>query len=156
MNDQQDDDEVEVDEAADDDEFGDGWDDDDDWEDDEDDGSSLLDAFGSGGGLDMGALLGQALQMRDQLLAAQADAANAEVEGQAGGGVVRVRVTGGMEFRSVLIDPTVVDADDVELLQDLVLAALHDAVAQVGALSHQAMGGLDLGNLGGLLGGPPS
>ncbi|MFL6265463.1 MAG: YbaB/EbfC family nucleoid-associated protein, partial [Actinomycetes bacterium] len=74
------------------------------------------------------------------------------VEGQSGGGVVKVSVTGSGEFRSVKIDPKAVDPDDVEMLEDLVLAAIHDAMGQVSDLSQQAMGGLDLGGLGGLLG----
>jgi nucleoid-associated protein EbfC len=104
---------------------------------------------------DLGALMRQAQAMQEQLVAAQAQASETEVEGQAGGGVVRIRVTGGMEFRSVTIDPDAVDPDDVEMLQDLVLAALHDAMARVGELQQGAMGGLDLGglDLGGLLGG---
>lgn len=100
-------------------------------------------------GLDMGALLEQASKMQEQLLAAQQQAADAVVEGVAGGGVVKIRVTGTMEFQSVTIDPTAVDPDDVEMLQDLVLAALHDAVTQVGELQEGSMGlgGLDLGDL---------
>ena len=107
-----------------------------------------------GGQPDMGALLKQAQQMQEQLLAAKAEAETQEVEGQAGGGVVKVRVTGGMEFRSVTIDPSAVDPDDVSMLEDLVLAAIRDAVAKAGAVSEQAMGGFDLGGLGsGLFGG---
>jgi len=101
---------------------------------------------------DMGDLLKQAQKMQEQLMEAQATAAEQVVEGQAGGGVVKVTVTGGMEFRSVTIDPDAVDPDDVAMLEDLVLAAIHDAVAKVNDLSQQAMGGLDLGGLGGLLG----
>ena len=101
---------------------------------------------------DMGDLLKQAQKMQEQLMEAQATAAEQVVEGQAGGGVVKVTVTGGMEFRSVTIDPDAVDPDDVAMLEDLVLAAIHDAVTKVNALSQQAMGGLDLGGLGGLLG----
>jgi hypothetical protein len=69
--------------------------------------------------------------------------------------VVRVEATGGLEFRSVTIDPTAVDPDDVEMLQDLVLAALHDVVAKANETQSGAMGGVDLGglDLGGLLGG---
>ena len=104
-----------------------------------------------GGMPDIGALLEQAQAMQQQLLSAQAEAAEQEVEGVAGGGAVRVVVTGGMEFRSVTIDPSAVDPDDVEMLQDLVLAALHDATAKANELSSQALGGL--GGLGGLLGG---
>ena len=101
---------------------------------------------------DMGDLLKQAQKMQEQLMEAQATAAEQVVEGQAGGGVVKVTVTGGMEFRSVTIAPDAVDPDDVAMLEDLVLAAIHDAVAKVNDLSQQAMGGLDLGGLGGLLG----
>ena len=107
---------------------------------------------GGGGGFDFGALMEQAGQMQAQLVAAQEQAAATEVEGVAGGGAVRVTVTGAWEFRSVTIRPDAVDPDDVEMLQDLVLAALNDAAASVAQL---ASGGLDLGDvdLGGLLGG---
>ena len=101
---------------------------------------------------DMNDLLKQAQQMQQQLMDAQQAAAKEVVEGQSGGGVVKVTVTGGMEFQSVTIDPAAVDPDDVAMLEDLVLAAIHDAVAKVSELSQQAMGGLDLGGLGGLLG----
>src|SRR6266700_926273 len=100
----------------------------------------------------MGDLLKQAQKMQEQLMEAQAAAAEQDVEGHAGGGVVKVTVTGGMEFRSVTIDPDAVDPDDVAMLEDLVLAAIHDAVGKVNDLSQQAMGGLDMGGLGGLLG----
>ena len=100
----------------------------------------------------MNDLLKQAQKMQEQLMEAQAAAADQVIEGQAGGGVVKVTVTGGMEFQSVQIDPDAVDPDDVAMLEDLVLAAIHDAVAKVNELSQQAMGGLDLGGLGGLLG----
>ena len=98
---------------------------------------------------DMGSLLGMAMEMQQQMIAAQAEAAEAVVEGQAGGGVVRIEVTGGLEFRAVHIDPAAVDPDDVEMLQDLVLAALHDAVARVNELTEAAnpLAGMDLANL---------
>lgn len=100
----------------------------------------------------MNDLLKQAQKMQEQLLQAQAAASEEVVEGQSGGGAVRVSVTGGMEFQSVVIDPAAVDPDDVEMLQDLVLAAVRDAIAKATELAQQAMGGLDLGGLGGLLG----
>ena len=102
-------------------------------------------------GVDMNALLQQAQQMQQQLLAAQADAADQLHEGVAGGGAVRIEVTGAMEFRSVTIRPDAVDPDDVEMLQDLVLAALHEALDKVNAAQQDALGGLG-GALGGLLG----
>jgi DNA-binding YbaB/EbfC family protein len=100
----------------------------------------------------MNDLLKQAQKMQEQLVEAQQAAAEQVVEGQAGGGVVKVTVTGAMEFQSVTIDPDAVDPTDVGMLEDLVLAAIHDAVGKVNALSQQAMGGLDIGGLGGLLG----
>ncbi len=102
---------------------------------------------------DMGSLLQQAQAMQEQLMQAQAQAAQQVVEGQSGGGAVKVRVTGGMEFRSVSIDPAAVDPDDVAMLEDLVLAAIHDAMAKAKAVGESAMGGFDLGGLGGGLGG---
>jgi DNA-binding YbaB/EbfC family protein len=104
-------------------------------------------------GLDLSSLLQQAQSVQQQLLEAQARAAAQVVEGQAGGGVVRVTVTGGFDFQDVRIDPTVVDPTDVEMLQDLVLAAIRDALGKVNELNQEAMGGLGLGGggLGGLL-----
>lgn len=106
----------------------------------------------SGGGLDLGALLSQASQMQNQMAEAQQQLAEEIVEGVAGGGAVRVIVTGGMEFQAITIQPEAVDPDDVAMLQDLVLAALNDAMANVAELQSGAMGGLDLGSMGGLLG----
>ena len=103
-------------------------------------------------GFDFSQLLAQAQNMQQQLLEAQARAAEQVVEGQAGGGVVRIRVTGGFDFQQVTIDPSVVDPDDVEMLQDLVLAAMRDALGKVNELNQEAMGGLAAGGgLGGLL-----
>ena len=96
---------------------------------------------------DFGSLLGQAQAM----MAASAEAADEVVEGQSGGGVVKVRVNGRFEVSAVEIDPATVDPTDVPMLEDLVLAALHDATAQIGARQQEALGGL--GGLGGLLGG---
>ncbi len=103
--------------------------------------------------LDMNAILQQAQQMGEQLMAAQQEAAAQVHEGQAGGGAVKITMTGSFEFESVSISPAAVDPDDVEMLQDLVLAALNDVMAQAGEA--QGGGGMDLGglDLGGLLGG---
>lgn len=112
-------------------------------------GEDPLAAFldgGGGGGLDFGALMEQAAALQSQMLAAQEQAAETLIEGVSGGGVVRVSVTGGFEFQSVTIDPSAVDPADVDMLQDLVLAALRHAVEQIGEL--QSGGGIDLGGLG--------
>lgn len=113
------------------------------------------DALGmTGGGFDLGAMLAQAQEMQQQLLDAQAAAAATVLEGQAGGGAVRIRVTGGLNFQAVEIAPDVLAEGDAELVGDLVLAALHDAVDRINELSQQAMGGMDPTalDLGGLLG----
>ena len=100
----------------------------------------------------MNDLLAQAMQMQQALLQAQEEAASRTVEGVAGGGVVRVEVTGTMEFLRVHIDPKVIDPADPSMLEDLVLAAIHDAAAQVASASQQSMNSIGGGMLGGLLG----
>jgi DNA-binding YbaB/EbfC family protein len=107
---------------------------------------------GEGGLPDFGSLLSQLGQVQENLRQAQAEAAQATVEGSAGGGAVRVTATGGLEFRAVRIDPSVIDPDDAEMLEDLVLAAVRDAVEKAQALTSEAIGGIS-GSLGGLLGG---
>jgi nucleoid-associated protein EbfC len=105
-------------------------------------------------GPDLGGLLSQMQQMQQQLMDAKDNAAAEVVEGRAGGGVVKVKVTGGLDFREITIDRSVVDPDDVDMLQDLVLAAVRDAVDKANELNRQALGGLGLGGgLEGLLGG---
>jgi DNA-binding YbaB/EbfC family protein len=101
------------------------------------------------GGFDLGSLLGAASQMFE----AQAQAAQQAVVGSAGGGAVKITVTGGGEFTAVELAPDVVDPADVPMLEDLVLAALRDAMAKVQQLQSGALGGLDMGGLQGLLGG---
>ena len=71
-------------------------------------------------------LLKQAQKMQQQLMDAQAELAEARVEGNAGGGLVTATVTGGGELVGLVIDPKAVDPDDTETLADLVLAAVHD------------------------------
>lgn len=102
-------------------------------------------------------------QMMRQMQKMQADMAAAQealqeetVEGSAGGGVVTAVATGSGELRSVRISPDVVDPEDVEMLEDLVVAAVSDALRRAQELQQERMGaftgGLDLGGLGGLLG----
>ncbi len=110
---------------------------------------ALLGGGGGGGMPDLGSLMEQAQQM----MASAQEAAAQVVEGSAGGGVVRVEVDGNFTFHSVTIDPSVVDPSDVELLNDLVLAALRDAASQLQDNQSDAMGGLDMDGLGGMLGG---
>lgn len=99
---------------------------------------------------DMSALLAQAQQVQQQLMEAQEALANAEVQGQAGGGLVQVTSKGSGEIVAVRIDPKVVDPDDVETLQDLILGALSDAAKQVTILAQSKLGPLagGLGDLG--------
>jgi hypothetical protein len=112
-------------------------------------------------------LLGQMAQIQEQLMSAQHTAESQLVTGTAGGGAVTVVVSGAMEFQKVTIDPSVVIAEEVDVLEDLILVALRDAMERAEELNRQALGGLgglggalgealgglDLGGLGGLLGG---
>jgi DNA-binding YbaB/EbfC family protein len=114
--------------------------------------AGLGDLSGVGGLGDLGGLLESA----QQAFSAQAEAAQQVVEGTAGGGVVKVEMTGNGEVTSVVLAPEVVDPDDVEMLQDLIVAALHDAGVKVTELQRQALGalgGLDIGGLGEMFGG---
>lgn len=80
---------------------------------------------------------------------AMEELAQAEVEGSAGGGAVKVTATGMGEVTKVSIDPQVVDPEDVELLQDLVCAAVHEALRKAGELKRERiMGATPLGSLG--------
>jgi DNA-binding YbaB/EbfC family protein len=100
---------------------------------------------------DMQMILQQAQKMQEQLMAAQAELAEAEVVGQAGNGLVQVTSTAAGEVRSVRIDPKIVDPDDVETLQDLVVGALQDAAHKAQELQAEKMGPLagGLGDAGG-------
>jgi DNA-binding YbaB/EbfC family protein len=82
----------------------------------------------------------QAQKMQQQLEAAQAELAAAEVTGSAGGGVVTATLTGSGELTALTIDPKVVDPEDVETLQDLIVAAVRDAHRAVGELANEKMG----------------
>ncbi|WP_305787582.1 YbaB/EbfC family nucleoid-associated protein [Symbioplanes lichenis] len=94
-------------------------------------------------------IMKQAQKMQEQVAKAQAELAETELTGTAGGGLVTVVVTGLGEFKSVKIDPKAVDADDVETLEDLVLAAIHNAAEAQRELTEQKMGSAT-GGLGGL------
>ncbi|MGH9114065.1 MAG: YbaB/EbfC family nucleoid-associated protein [Acidimicrobiales bacterium] len=108
--------------------------------------------------------LGGLLESAQRAASAQARAAEEVVEGTAGGGVVTVEMTGTGEVRSVTLSPDIVDPDDIDMLQDLIVAALHDAGLKVTALQREALGALgdldlgdlDLGGLGGMFGAPGS
>jgi DNA-binding YbaB/EbfC family protein len=93
-------------------------------------------------------LMKQAQQMQQKLAAAQAALAETEVTGTAGGGLVTVKASGSGEFREVTIDPKAVDPDDVETLEDLVLAAITNASEEIRKLTEEKMGPLSAG-LGG-------
>src|SRR3954468_13197347 len=94
-------------------------------------------------------IMKQAQQMQQQLMAAQQELTTIEVEGSAGGGLVRATMTGSGELSAVTIDPKAVDPDDVETLQDLVVAAVRDASRAASDLAQEKMGPLT-GGLGGM------
>ena len=87
-------------------------------------------------------LMRQMQQMQQRLAKMQEDLANETVEGTAGGGAVVVTMTGQQKIHGVKIDPAVVDPDDVEMLQDLVLAAFNEAQTKAQQLAETRLGGL--------------
>jgi len=102
-------------------------------------------------------MLKQVQQMQASMQAAHDALAHETVEASVGGGVVRATMTGEGELRAVSIDASVVDPDDVETLEDLVVAAVVEATRMAHELQSQrlgaATGGIDLGGIGGMLGG---
>jgi nucleoid-associated protein EbfC len=100
---------------------------------------------------DMRQIMKQAQQMQEKLAQAQADLAERRFEGSAGGGMVTAVVTGGPELVEVRISPDVVDPEDIEMLEDLVLAAVRQAMEEAVSAANSELGGLT-GDLGGLLG----
>jgi nucleoid-associated protein EbfC len=110
--------------------------------------------------MDMQQLLAAAQQMQEQLMNAQQELAETEVEGSAGGGLVTARVNGQGELVDLTIAPTAIDPADPEetaqTIADLVLAAVRDAYRAAGDLQQQKMGPLagGIGGLGGAMGLP--
>lgn len=98
--------------------------------------------------MSMANLQRMAQQMQQEMARIQAELEVAEVEGSAGGGVVRATVTGKQELLGIVIDPSAVDPADVEMLQDLVVAAVNDALRSSRELAESKMaavtGGLRL------------
>ncbi|MBV9464956.1 MAG: YbaB/EbfC family nucleoid-associated protein [Solirubrobacterales bacterium] len=94
-------------------------------------------------------MLKQVQKMQQDMLAAQESLKDEVVEASAGGGMVTVEVTGELNVKSVRIDPQAVDPQDVELLQDMVLAAVNEALRAAQELASSKLGGI-AGGLGGL------
>jgi len=101
---------------------------------------------------DMRKLLQQAQQMQEQMAVVQQRLAETEYEGTAGGGVVKAKVTGGGSVVSVDIDPAVIDPDDAEMLGDLVVAAVNQALEAASGAAQEQMGDVTGGGLGNLFG----
>ena len=86
---------------------------------------------------DLLGLMGKAKEMQAKLQAMQDEMATLEAEGQAGGGLVKVKLTGKFEMTSLKIDPSLFKEDEVEILEDLLLAAHNDAKGKVEAIMQE-------------------
>jgi len=107
---------------------------------------------GGPGGIDMNALMKQAQQMQTEMLKAQEQLAGEEVEASAGGGMVKVKITGDLQVREISIDPEAIDPEDADMLSDMVLAAVNEAIRAAQELAQSKMGGITggAGGAGGL------
>jgi nucleoid-associated protein EbfC len=94
-------------------------------------------------------MLKQVQKMQQEMMEAQESLKDEVVEASAGGGMVTVQVTGDLSVKAIRIQPEAVDPDDVELLQDMVLAAVNEAVRSAQELATSKLGGI-AGGLGGL------
>lgn len=81
-------------------------------------------------------------QMQNRMMKIQQELEESVIEGTSGGGVVKVEVSGQREMKSIKIDPSAVDPEDVEMLEDLVVAAVQDAMEKATKLSEEKMGAL--------------
>ena len=99
-------------------------------------------------------MLKQVQKMQQDMMAAQESLKDEVVEASAGGGMVTVKISGALEIKEVKIDPSAVDPEDVEILADMVVAAVNEALRMAQNLAASKLGGasagLDLGDLGGL------
>jgi DNA-binding YbaB/EbfC family protein len=109
---------------------------------------------GGPGGFDMNALMKQAQQMQAEMAKAQEQLAGEEVEASAGGGMVKVKMTGDLKLKAIEIDPEAIDPEDSEMLADMVMAAVNEAIRAAQELAGSKMGGITggLGEMG--MGGP--
>jgi nucleoid-associated protein EbfC len=97
--------------------------------------------------VNIGQIAKMAQQMQTQMAQAQEELKHTTLEATAGGGAVRIVITGAGEVRSVHIDPSAVDAEEVDMLQDLVMTAINDAITQSKELERERMAGI-AGGLG--------
>src|SRR5512133_2491238 len=101
--------------------------------------------------MDMNKMLQQVQQMQAQMEKAQEELANETVEASSGGGMVTVKATGALEITEIKIAPDAIDPDDPEMLADMVLAAVNEALRSAQALAQSKLGGMaGLGDLGGM------
>jgi DNA-binding YbaB/EbfC family protein len=100
--------------------------------------------------MDMNKLLQQMGQMQEQMQKAQEELEHETVESSAGGGMVSVTATGAGEITQIKIDPKAIDPEDPEMLADMVLAAVNEAIRSARSLQESKLGGLAGGALGGL------
>ena len=96
-------------------------------------------------GPDMGQLMKQVQQMQAQMQQAQEELKNETVEASAGGGMVKVTMTGDMQLRGIEISPDAIDPEDAEMLQDMVAAAVNEAIRMAEELQQSKMGGAEMG-----------
>jgi hypothetical protein len=101
-------------------------------------------------GMDMNKLFEQVGQMQQQMQQAQEELAKETVEASAGGGRVTVTANGAGEIQKIKIDPKAIDPDDPEMLEDMILAAVNEAIRSAHSLAESKLGGLAGGALGGL------
>jgi DNA-binding YbaB/EbfC family protein len=101
-------------------------------------------------GMDMNQLFQQMGEMQEQMKKAQEELANETVEATAGGGMVTVIANGTGEIKQLKIDPKAIDPDYAEMLEEMILAAVNEAIRSAQSLTESKLGGLAGGALGGL------
>lgn len=108
-------------------------------------------SFNGNSAMNMGSMLAKAQKMQADMAAAQAEAEQAEVEAAAGGGAVTVKANGAKRIIGIRISPEAADPDDIEMLEDLIIAAVNEALSKAENLMQSKIGavtgGIDLGGM---------
>ena len=107
---------------------------------------------GGPGGLDLNSMMKQVQEMQAEMVAAQEKLKDEVVDASAGGGMVKLKMSGDLRLLEITIDPEAIDPEDPELLQDLIMAAVNEGVRAAQELASSKLGGV-AGGLGGAGGG---
>lgn len=102
---------------------------------------------GNFGGMNMNNLMKQAQKMQEDMLKKQAEVAKKDIEVTSGGGAITVRATGDKVIKEIIIKPEVMDKDDIEMLQDMIVVAVNEALKKADSMMNSELGNFNMPGL---------